>query len=94
MKEKETLNISQTGKRFHRPRRTLFRWQQRIEPKTTRNKPATKIDMKALKKDVEVYPDRYQYEHAEKLGVTQGAIWFALQRLEISYKKNSVSSQG
>lgn len=71
--------------------RTLFRWKKRIEPKTKRNKPATKINMEALKKDIKDHPDMYQYERAEKFGVTQGAIWFALKRLGISYKKNSVS---
>jgi transposase len=93
VKEQEQLTFSQTSKHFHIPMRTLFRWQRRIEPKTTRNKPATKIDMAALRKDVERYPDRYQYERAKDFGVTQGAIWFALQRLNISYKKNSVASQ-
>jgi len=94
VKEEEELTFSEVSKRFHVPMRTLFRWQQRIKPKIKRNKPATKIDMEALKKDVEKYPDRYQYEHAQKFGVTQGAIWFALQRLGISYKKNSISSKG
>ena len=64
-----------------------------MEPKIKRNKPATKINMEALKKDVKEYPDRYQYERAEKFGVTQAAIWFALKRLGMSYKKNSVSSK-
>ena len=93
IREKEQLTFSQTSKRFHVPMRTLFRWQRRIEPKTTRNKPATKIDMETLRKDVERHPDRYQYERAKDFGVTQGAIWFALQRLNISYKKNSAASQ-
>ena len=67
--------------------RTLFRWQNRIEPKTKRNKPSTKIDMKALSKDVEDNPDHFQYERAKKFGVSQSAIYYALMRLKISYKK-------
>ena len=93
VKKKEQLTFAQTCDRFHIPMRTLFRWQQRLEPRTTRNKPATKIDMEALRKAVQQHPDRYQYEHAQQFGVTQGAIWFALRRLKISYKKNSVSPQ-
>ena len=93
LKKKEQLTFAQTCDRFHIPIRTLFRWQRRLEPKTTRHKPATKIDMEALRKAVTQYPDRYQYEHAKQFNVTQGAIWFALRRLNISYKKNSVSSQ-
>lgn len=91
VKEKKELSFSEASKRFDVPMRTLFRWKKRIEPKTKRNKPATKIDMVALKKNVEKHPDLYQYERAAHFGVTQSAIWFALQRLGISYKKNSVS---
>lgn len=92
VKAKENLTFAATSKRFHVPMNTLFRWQRRLEPKTTRNKPAVKIDMEALKKDVDEHPDRFQYERAVDFGVTQGAIWFALKRLNVSYKKNSESS--
>lgn len=92
-KKKEELTFSETSKRFHVPMNTLFRWQRRLEPKTTRNKPATKIDMEALRTDMKKHPDKFQYERAKEFGVTQGAIWFALKRMHISYKKNSVSSQ-
>lgn len=94
VKEKEQLTFSETSKRFHVSMNTLFRWQRRLEPKTKRNKPATKIDMDALRKDVQRHPDKFQYERAKDFGVTQGAIWFALKRMNISYKKNSVASQG
>lgn len=93
VKKNENLTFSATSKRFHVPLNTLFRWQRRLEPKTTRQKPALKIDMDALRRDVQKRPDRFQYERARDFGVTQGAIWFALKRLGISYKKNSVSSQ-
>lgn len=93
VKKKENLTFTETSTRFHIPIRTLFRWQVRLEPKTTRNKPATKIDMAALKKDIKQFPDKFQYERAKELGVTQGAIGFALKRLNISYKKNSLSPQ-
>jgi transposase len=94
VKEKEGLTFSETSKRFHVPMNTLFRWQRRIEPKTKRNKPATKIDMKALRRDIRKYPDKFQYERAREFGVTQGAIWFALKRMNISVKKNSVPPKG
>lgn len=94
VKKKEKLTFAATSARFHIPLNTLFRWQRRLEPKTTRNKPALKIDMNALQKDIRMHPDRFQYERAQDFGVTQGAIWFALKRLGISYKKNSVSPKG
>jgi len=92
IKEQEKLTFQETNDRFGVPMRTLFRWEQRIEPKTKRNKPSTKVDMEALRKDVEEYPDRYQYERAKQFGVSQSAIFYALKRLGVSYKKNAFPS--
>jgi transposase len=94
IQKKEGLTFEQTAARFAVPIRTLFRWKNRLEPCITRNKRATRIDMEALKKHVQEYPDAYQYERAAVLGVSQGCIFFALKRLGISHKKNTVSSQG
>ena len=88
LKEKQNLTFKQTSERFAVDIRTLFRWQKRLEPKTTNNKPATKIDMQALKEDVEKNPDRFQYERAHDYGVSQAAIFYALKRLKVSRKKN------
>ena len=87
VKQKENLTFQEISERFSIPIRTLFRWQNRIEPKTKRNKPSTKIDMVALAKDVADNPDHYQYERAKTFGVSQSAIFYALKRLQISYKK-------
>ena len=87
LKEQEKLTFEEAGERFGVPIRTLFRWQQRIEPKTKRNKPSTKIDMEALRKDIEQYPDAYRYERAKTFGVGQSTIHYALKRLGISNKK-------
>ena len=92
IKQKEKLTFEQTSDRFSIPIRTLFRWQHRIEPRKIRNKPATKVDMDLLAKDVKDNPDLYQYERAKKFGVSQSAIFYALKRLKISYKKNAISS--
>lgn len=94
VKAKKHLTFEATSESFDIPIRTLFRWQQRIEPCMTRNKPAPKIDRDALKKDIQTYPDRYQWERAETFGVTPTAICLALKRLGISYKKNTAASQG
>jgi hypothetical protein len=42
---------------------------------------------------VEIYPDAYQYERAERLGCSQRGIGEALKRLKITYKKNAVASE-
>ena len=92
LKQKEELTFQELSDRFDIPIRTLFRWQKRIEPKDKRNKPATKVDMEALAKEVKEHPDLYQYERAKKFGVSQSTIFYALKRLKISYKKNAVPS--
>ncbi|GFN45275.1 transposase [Candidatus Regiella insecticola] len=60
---------------------------------TTHNKPATKIDMEALAQDVATYPDDYQYERAQRFGVSAQGIRHALKRLRVSRKKNTSASQ-
>ena len=92
VKQEEGLTFEQASDRFGITMRTLFRWQSSIEPKTKRDKPATKIDMSALAEDVKNNPDHYQHERAKKFGVTQSAIFYALKRLKISNKKNAIPS--
>ena len=87
-KAKKELTFEQTSEHFDIGIRTLFRWQSNIEPCSTRNKPATKIDMEVLAQDVHDSPDDYQWERAARFNVTQPAITKALKRLNISYKKN------
>ena len=93
-KEKFTLTFKATSERFDIPIRTLFRWQKKLEPCLTRNKPATKLDMDALAKDVESAPDDYQWERAKRLGVAERTIGYGLKRLGISYKKNTQTPRG
>lgn len=93
LKRKKRLTYQQTSELFGVTIRTLFRWKKRIEPKTKRNKPSTKIDMEKLRKDVDSNSDLYQYERAQAFGVSQSAIYYALKRLRFSNKKNSISSK-
>ena len=93
IKKKEKLSKRETSERFHIGTTTIARWLVRIEPCLTRNKPAVKIDMEKLKQDVENEPDAFQRERAERLGVSANTVLYALRRLKISNKKNSVSSK-
>jgi len=47
---------------------------ERLLPTGKRNKQNTKLDLLALEKDVENYPDSYQTERAERLGVKKSCI--------------------
>ena len=87
IKQKEGLSFEQTAQRFNIGKTTLVRWTKKLEPDKNRNKPATKIDMEALRNDVKQYPDAYNYERAKRLGVSTNGIWWALKRLNITYKK-------
>ena len=93
-KETFHLTFEQTSQRFDVPIRTLFRWQRNMAPCMTRDKPATRLDMAQLARDVEQAPDAYQWERAKRLGVAERTIGYGLQRLRISYKKNTQTSQG
>jgi transposase len=94
VRKQENLSMAKVAKRFGVGLKSVLRWSKNIESITKRNKPATKIDMEALKRDVEQYPDAYQFERATRLGVSDGCVFHALKRLNITYKKNSKSPQG
>ena len=94
IKEKYNLTFAQTSERLDIPIRSLFRWHKRLEPLLKRNKPASKLNMLALKENVKNNPDDYQWERAKRLCVSDRAIGYGLKRLGISYKKNSKPSQG
>ena len=93
VKNDEGLSFEATSSRFHVAIRSLFRWQQRIEPQKHHKKKSRKIDLEKLANHVAAHPDWYQKEHAHYFGVSQPAIWAALKELKISYKKNANSPQ-
>jgi transposase len=94
VKTEEKLSYEETVKRFQIGKTTLVRWHSKLEPQIKRNKPATKIDMEALQRDIELYPEAYQYERAQRFEVSQKGIYEALKRLGVTYKKNAKTSQG
>ena len=93
IKEQEGLTQAEAAERFGVGLASITRWNKCLESKGTRTKPATKIDMKALEEDVKMYPDGYQYERSARLEVCQRAIGYALKRLGVSYKKNTIASE-
>jgi transposase len=94
IKEKEKLSFSQIAKRFGLSVNSVFLWSKNIEPKRTRNKAPVKIHNELLLEDIQKHPDAYMYERAKRLGVSTAGICSALKRLNITYKKNSQTSQG
>ncbi|MGG2140952.1 IS630 transposase-related protein [Symbiopectobacterium sp. RP] len=85
-REEEGLSIRETAKQFRIGPASVSRWINQIASKasTTRQR---KSDKSEWIKDVEPYPDAYQKERAERFGVCQKAIWQALKKLGLTYKK-------
>jgi len=94
IREREGLTIAEVASRFCVGVASVVRWLKHPDPKSTRNKPATKIDMEALARDVLEHPDAYQYERAKRLVVSEKGIGHALRRMGVSYKKKPASSKG
>ena len=93
-KDREKLSIRKTAKGFCLSPNTVFKWNKGLMPKSKRICKARKLDMEALKEDVNKYPDLYQYERAKKFKVSQNCIHKGLKRLCVSYKKNLQTSKG
>lgn len=82
IKEKENLTFKETAKHFGIGTDTIVRWKKKIEPCKTRNKPATKINMEDLKKDLLNYRDAYLYERAKRLNVSENCVLYAIKDWE------------
>jgi len=94
IKEKEKISFAEVSKRFGLSKTTVFKWDKKIEPEKSRDRKPSKIDMEALKKDIEQHPDSYCYERAQRLNASSTGIRDAQYRLGVTYKKNSKSSEG
>jgi transposase len=93
VREKEGLTIAEVADRFGVGVASVVRWIKDIHRKKQGFR-KRKIDRDVLRQDVLDYPDAYQYERAARLRVTQNAIFLALKRLGVTYKKNAAPSQG
>jgi putative transposase len=80
---------TEAAKRFGVHRQTVYKWlgAKSLEPKKQGHR-ERKLDWASLRKDVEAHPDRMLKERAEAFGVAVNAIWYAMQQMKISNKKN------
>lgn len=88
-KAKHQLTFEETATHFGISIRSLFRWSNKLEPCTTRNKQPTKISNQKLLDDIKQFPDSFLHERAIRLGVSKSGIGHALTRLKITRKKNT-----
>jgi putative transposase len=80
---------TEAAKRFGIHRQTIYGWlrAKSLEPKK-HGRRKRKLDWDALRKDIDAHPDRLLKERAEAFGVAVNAIWYAMQEMKISNKKN------
>lgn len=94
VKERDGLTFSEAAERFSVGIASLVRWSGRLEPKVYRRERGLKIDLEKLMQDVRDHPDAYQHERAARFGVTSKAIWQALRKLGVTYKKIAGAPEG
>ena len=80
--ESDDLTLLATALRFAVGISTLTRWIKDPHPRPSGPRRG-KIDMEVLARDIEDYPDAYQFERAKWFGVCQKAIWQALKRMGV-----------
>jgi transposase len=90
VQEKEGLTNIEVATRFGVGKASISRWKVNPNPVFKRNRPAQKIEMEALKKDVEEHPDHFNYERADRFSVSESGIRNALKRLGVSRKKKTL----
>ena len=93
VRKREKLTIEQVAHRFDVGKASVTRWLKHIERKPSGFR-RRKVDLAVLEQDIHDYPDAYQYERAARLGVAQNAIFHALKKLRVTYKKNAPPSPG
>jgi transposase len=86
VRKREGLTIAEVAARFDVGVASVTRWVKNIhrKPQGFRQR---KIDLEGLRQAIRDYPDAYQYERAKRLGVAQNAIFLALKKLGVTYKK-------
>lgn len=84
----EGMTVRQAATFYGISTNTINQWKRNgIERKRRQFKPL-KVNHDALLKDVVDYPDAFQHERAERLGVTASAISYALKQLKFQLKKD------
>ncbi|WP_227504444.1 IS630 transposase-related protein [Acinetobacter sp. YZS-X1-1] len=83
---RDKMSVRKTAQHFSVSTRTIQLWQKSTEQKPIPGRPAKIIEAQILA-DIEKYPDDYQYERAERLGVSTHAVFNAYIKQEYHVKK-------
>ena len=93
VREKEGLTYKQTAQRFGVGTASLARWSKRLERKTPEGRPR-KIDLEHLHAHVRSHAAATLDERTAHFGVTRNAVFEALRKIGVTYKKSPASSEG
>lgn len=93
LQKRKQYSIRKLAEKYDLSPQTIQNWERGKLPTGKRNRTNTKLNIDSLLEDVKEYPDSYQYERAERLGVSEACIWSNLKKLGITYKKNSKTSK-
>ncbi len=79
----------EASRRFSVNRQTIYNWlnSNDLQPKTYERTKFRKLDWEALRRDVELHPDKLIRERAAEFSVYQNAVWYALQQMQLTHKK-------
>jgi transposase len=82
---------AEASRRFSVNTGTIFNWLKRedLQPKPYERTKHRKVDWDALRRDVELHPDKLLRERAIQFGVHAPAIWHALRQMQLTHKKSS-----
>ncbi|MFV0293817.1 MAG: IS630 transposase-related protein, partial [Paracoccus sp. (in: a-proteobacteria)] len=94
VRERDGLSFAEVADRFSAGISSVKCWSKRPEPKPYERRKDRRIDPLMLAQDVRDHPDAYQHERAARFGVTPKAIWQALRKLGVTYKKIPGASEG
>jgi transposase len=92
VQSKNNWNNAQTAKHFGISTTSVVRWNKNVEKKANVIRPQIKIDLDALKKDLEERKDDYIHERAKRFNVSVGGMHKAIKKLGFSNKKKSRAS--
>lgn len=83
---------AEAARRYEVSEATVYAWLKRdnLQP-TVVTRRHRKIDWQALEIHVHKYPEATLKDRAKQFGVNASAIWYALNQLQITRKKNSKS---
>jgi len=81
----------EASRRFNVNRQTVYNWLNNndLQPKRYTRTKHRKLDWDALRRDVELHPDKLIRERAAEFGVYQNAVWHALRQMQLTHKKSS-----